>query len=132
MASDAVERIRKAYPVGCRIELIKMNDQWTNLVEGDLGTCDGVDEIGNVMMTWDRGSSLSLVPGEDQFRLISRKCPVCGSQYSGYPAISRTDNVTEICPTCGTREALQAAGISEDKQAEIIRAIEEGGRNNDN
>ena len=61
-----------------------------------------------------------------------KKCPVCGKEYSGHPAISRKDNVTEICPTCGTREALSAAGISEEKQAEIISVIEEGGRNRGN
>ena len=25
-------------------------------------------------------------------------CPLCGKEYTGYPAISRTDNKTEICP----------------------------------
>ena len=35
-------------------------------------------------------------------------CPVCGKKYSGYPAISRTDNKTLICSECGTKEALTA------------------------
>lgn len=35
-----------------------------------------------------------------------RKCPNCGAHYEGYPAISRKDNKTEICPDCGLREAL--------------------------
>ncbi len=29
---------------------------------------------------------------------------------SGYPAVSRADNVAEICPDCGVREALQERG----------------------
>lgn len=33
-------------------------------------------------------------------------CPICGKEYTGYPAISRRDNKTEICPHCGTMEAL--------------------------
>lgn len=37
-----------------------------------------------------------------------RTCPLCGRQYEDYPAISRTDNKTEICPECGMREALEA------------------------
>lgn len=41
-------------------------------------------------------------------RLGIRICPVCGKEYVEYPAISRKDNKTEICPTCGTLEALQA------------------------
>ena len=33
-------------------------------------------------------------------------CPICGNEYTEHPAISRKDNITEICPTCGTKEAL--------------------------
>lgn len=35
-----------------------------------------------------------------------RVCPICKQTYEGYPALSRTDNKTEICPDCGTLEAL--------------------------
>ena len=34
-------------------------------------------------------------------------CPVCGKEYDSYPAISRRDNVTEICPDCGLMEAIE-------------------------
>lgn len=37
-----------------------------------------------------------------------RICPICGNEYTEYPAISRKDNITEICPACGTKEALEA------------------------
>lgn len=37
-----------------------------------------------------------------------RICPVCGRPYDEYPALSRKDNKTEICPDCGTAEALEA------------------------
>ena len=33
-------------------------------------------------------------------------CPMCDIEYSEPPAISRFDNSTEICPTCGMKEAL--------------------------
>lgn len=36
-------------------------------------------------------------------------CPKCGHTYQGYPALSRVDNRTEICPDCGIREALENA-----------------------
>ena len=36
-----------------------------------------------------------------------RKCPACGRIYRDYPALSRRDNKTEICPECGVREALE-------------------------
>lgn len=49
-----------------------------------------------------------------------RECPICGRIYSGYPAISRTDNTTEICSICGVRQALDAAGIVGDAADEIL------------
>lgn len=62
-----VDRIRARYPVGTRLELVRMDDPWTNLKPGDKGTVVGVDDIGSIMMKWDSGSSLSLIPGEDEF-----------------------------------------------------------------
>ena len=37
-----------------------------------------------------------------------QKCPKCGKEFTDYPALSREDNVTEICPECGVREAIDA------------------------
>ncbi|MDO4301803.1 MAG: hypothetical protein Q4D26_10480 [Clostridia bacterium] len=37
-----------------------------------------------------------------------RVCPTCGRIYNDAPAISRKDNKTEICPDCGTREAISS------------------------
>ena len=34
-------------------------------------------------------------------------CPRCGKNYDGYPALSRVDNTTRICSTCGTAEAME-------------------------
>ena len=34
-------------------------------------------------------------------------CPRCNKTIIGYPAISRTDNKTEICSNCGIIEALE-------------------------
>ena len=35
-----------------------------------------------------------------------RHCTRCGNDYEEYPAISRADNKTEICSSCGTDEAM--------------------------
>ena len=37
-----------------------------------------------------------------------RFCSLCSDPMGGYPAISRKDNQTEICSTCGLKEALEA------------------------
>ena len=41
------------------------------------------------------------------------KCPKCGKETEWLRAISRADNKTMICDECGTKEALDAAGLTE-------------------
>ncbi len=55
----------------------------------------------------------------------SRTCPICGKTYHEYPSLSRTDDKTEICPDCGTLEALEAAGIPKEKQEKVLEIIHE-------
>ena len=50
-------------------------------------------------------------------------CPICGKTYTEVPALSRKANAILISPDCGTREALQAIGISAEKQEEILEII---------
>ena len=52
-----------------------------------------------------------------------RTCPRCGGGYSGHGAVSRADNLTVICPDCGTREALQSIDVNEKEQDKIIYII---------
>lgn len=55
--------------------------------------------------------------------LKTRVCPLCGQEYTGHPAISRTDNETPICSDCGTRQALASIGVSLEEQAKILETI---------
>ncbi len=50
-------------------------------------------------------------------------CPICKKAYTGYPAVSRKDSKTEICPDCGIREALDAAGVGEEQKNTILGEI---------
>ena len=52
-----------------------------------------------------------------------RKCPKCGKLFSERGAVSRMDNVTIICPDCGTREALESIGVDETEQEKILDTI---------
>ena len=54
---------------------------------------------------------------------VTRICPLCGAEYHGVPALSRTDNATKICPDCGTRQSLESIGISTEEQEKIISII---------
>lgn len=62
--SKDVERLRKLYPVGCRVQLDKMDDVQAPPI-GTKGTVIGVDDIGSIMVKWDSGSSLNVMYGED-------------------------------------------------------------------
>lgn len=37
-----------------------------------------------------------------------QRCPKCKKEFTEYPALSRNDNKTEICPECGVKEAVEA------------------------
>lgn len=52
-------------------------------------------------------TSRELTKKELDFYDINRWCPKCHKAYLLYPAISRDDNVTNICPECGKSEALE-------------------------
>lgn len=60
---------------------------------------------------------------EERVVVNEKVCPKCGKTYRGHPAISRVDNVTAICPLCGTREALDSLGISDEEKEKIIATI---------
>ena len=55
----------------------------------------------------------------------SKICPLCGKAYTGHPALSRKDNTTPICPDCGTRESLEAIGITPEEQEKVLEIIHE-------
>ena len=63
-SKETVERIRNQYPVGCRVELVRMDDVQAPPT-GTKGTVRGVDDTGSVMVRWDNGSGLNVVFGED-------------------------------------------------------------------
>lgn len=59
-----VEAIRKAYPIGTRVVLVQMDDPQAPPV-GTQGTVHGVDDLGDLLVRWDNGSSLKVVYGVD-------------------------------------------------------------------
>ncbi|MDB2127481.1 DUF4314 domain-containing protein [Enterocloster clostridioformis] len=65
-----VERIRKEYPAGCRVELVKMDDVQAPPI-GTRGTVLGVDDTGSLLMRWDTGSGLNVIFGEDIVRKVA-------------------------------------------------------------
>ena len=64
MRDSQLSELRKEYPIGTRVVLIKMDDIQAPPI-GTKGTVKGVDDIGSIMVAWDNGSSLNVVYGED-------------------------------------------------------------------
>ena len=69
-SKEAVERVRMSYPVGCRVELISMEDTYTRISPGEQGTVQCVDSTGTVFVAWDGGSELGVVYGVDRIRKL--------------------------------------------------------------
>ena len=64
--------IKKQYPAGTRLCCDLMQDDPRPIEPGTLGTVVGVDDAGQVMMKWDNGRSLSLIPGMDRFHVVQQ------------------------------------------------------------
>jgi hypothetical protein len=67
---ETVERIRKQYVRGSRVELVNMDDPYTKLRPGDQGTVNFVDDTGTVFVNWDNGSTLGVVYGVDSIKKL--------------------------------------------------------------
>lgn len=68
-SKEIVEMVRRQYPKGCRVELVRMDDVQAPPI-GTKGTVIGVDDAANVMVKWDNGSGLNVVYDEDACRKI--------------------------------------------------------------
>ena len=64
-----IKRIKETYLPGMRIRLIKMDDIQAPPL-GTEGTVRGVDDMGSVLMAWDTGSGLNVIPGEDEVEIL--------------------------------------------------------------
>lgn len=68
-SKEIVEQVRRQYPVGTRVELVKMDDIQAPPI-GTKGTVEGVDDTASLLVAWDNGSRLNVVYGEDEVRKI--------------------------------------------------------------
>ncbi len=66
-----INSLRKEYPSGTRVELVKMDDVQAPPA-GTRGTVLGVDDIGSLLMKWDNGSGLNVVYGIDIVRKVAQ------------------------------------------------------------
>ena len=72
MTEKQVERIRNQYQPGTRLCCDRMPDDPRPIESGTIGTVVGVDDAGQIMMKWDNGRLLSLIPGVDSFHTVEQ------------------------------------------------------------
>ena len=68
--SKVKEEMLLRYPIGTRVRLIQMDD-YQAPISGTLGTINNIDDVGDLMVSWDDGSSLKLIVGIDDFEVVS-------------------------------------------------------------
>ena len=66
---EVVESIRREYPAGTRVELLRMDDVQAPPI-GTEGVVTGVDDTASLMVRWSNGSHLNVIYGEDEVRKI--------------------------------------------------------------
>lgn len=142
---ETIERIRRKYPAGTRIVVDSMNDPQAPK-PGTLGTVQGADDMGDLLMKWDGGGSLKLILETDSFHVASaeeeafaklkrlavhqpqERCPRCGAvitEANRLLALSRRLDIT-VCEACGTFEGLEDAGMADKIPLTEWIAVKEG------
>ena len=85
-----VERLREQYPDGTRVRLLSMDDPQAPPI-GTEGTVIGVDDAGNIMMSWDSGGGLNLVYGVASFQIVPTMTDKVREQILAVRATGRTN-----------------------------------------
>lgn len=58
------ETLKSMFPIGSRVKIISLVNEEPNLPDGTTGTVIGYDDQPALLVRWDNGSSLSLLPFE--------------------------------------------------------------------
>ena len=70
---EEIQVIKDKYLTGTKIKLIKMYDPFTPPPSNTIGIVDFVDDIGQIHIKWNNGSTLALVPDLDEFEVLEAK-----------------------------------------------------------
>ena len=68
---EQIAALRKRYPHETKVELLGMDDPQAPPT-GTMGEVFAVDDAGQLLVRWETGSSLSLIPGVDSFRIVQK------------------------------------------------------------
>jgi len=66
MFNEILDKLRE--DVGKRIRIIEMKGE--DFQSGTEGTITHIDDMCNIHVQWDNGSTLSVIPDEDQYEIL--------------------------------------------------------------
>ena len=67
-SKEQVERMRKAYPPGAKVECVSIEDPYVRIPPGTIGEVTDIDMTGTVFVKWRNGVSIGAVYGVDAIR----------------------------------------------------------------
>ena len=68
---EQIAALQRQYQRGTKVELLGMDDPQAPPT-GAMGEVMGVDDAGQLLVRWETGSSLSLIPDVDSFRIAEK------------------------------------------------------------
>lgn len=69
MNKELKRECQERYPIGCRVELVEMDDPHPPKI-GTQGTVYGHDDLPSILIHWDDGSRLSAIYNVDKIKRI--------------------------------------------------------------
>lgn len=70
VSRQMLEKLKKEYPAGTKVELICLEDPYREIPAGTTGTVEFVDDAGQIHTSWEANGSLALIPGVDEWRKV--------------------------------------------------------------
>ena len=67
---ETLKNLRRKYLKGSKVRLTQMDDPYTTIPKGTIGTVPKVDDGGTIHVNWETGSSLGVVYGVDKCELV--------------------------------------------------------------
>ena len=71
MRKKWLDFLREQFPAGSRIMLKEMCDDPFPVNPGAWGTLNYIDDMGQLHVDWDTGSTLALIIGKDRFMVLT-------------------------------------------------------------
>lgn len=112
MNSRELETLRQEFPVGARVELVKMDDKQAPPI-GTRGTVRGVDDIGSIMVDWDTGSGLHVLYGVDICKKLNYVKTICYGTERTFDDRQEAIDFYEKC-------VMNSEGSERDRYVEIL------------